>query len=128
MRLTRWAQEDAAVRVWGETDVLEVSAPLPGVLRVRLAPEARAGTLSFPRLASKRSFAVRPGPTGGEALEVDEQGELLRVTGGGLTLHLDRRSGAWRVTGDGTDTELARVLGSAGRGPHRPARAGRRAL
>ncbi len=117
MRLTRWAQEDAAVRVWGETDVLEVSAPLPGVLRVRLAPEARAGTLSFPRLASKRSFAVRPGPAGGEALEVDEQGELLRVTGGGLTLHLDRRSGAWRVTGDGTDTELARVLGWQGEAP-----------
>ncbi|CAM4419997.1 glycoside hydrolase family 31 protein [Deinococcus marmoris] len=100
MRLGQFVMESggAQVRVWGETDVLVVSAPLPGVLRVRLAPQARANGLSFPRLTEKRSFALRPDLPEAERLSVQEDGETLRVGGGGLTLHLNRVSGAWRVT------------------------------
>ena len=125
MRLGQFVTEggrDPQVRVWGETDVVVVSAPLPGVLRVRLAPQARANGLGFPHLPEKRSFAVCPDLPEAVPLNVQEDGETLRVRGGGLTLHLNRQTGAWRVTegGDGHGTperELTSVPGWSGEAP-----------
>lgn len=112
------------VRVWGESDVLVVSAPLPGVLRVRLFPEARANALGFPRVPVKRSFALRPDLPGGVTLNAAELDDELLVIGGGLSLRLDRASGAWRVsTGSGaTERVLVSALGWSGEAPtQRPA-------
>ncbi|MDR6219731.1 glycoside hydrolase family 31 protein [Deinococcus soli (ex Cha et al. 2016)] len=112
------------VRVWGESDVLVVSAPLPGVLRVRLFPEARANALGFPRMPVKRSFALRPDLPGGVTLNAAELDDDLLVIGGGLSLRLDRLSGAWRVsTGSGsTERVLVSALGWSGEAPtQRPA-------
>ncbi|WP_189069103.1 glycoside hydrolase family 31 protein [Deinococcus radiotolerans] len=96
------------VRVWGDADVLVVSAPLPGVLRARLFPEARANTLGFPRLSAKRSFALRPDLPMGAPLTATEEGSEVLIVGDGLSLRLDRVTGAWRVlTGSG---ESQRVL------------------
>lgn len=116
--------QGSEVRVWGETDVLVVSAPLPGVLRVRLAPQARASALSFPRLATKKSFALRPEIGTPQNLTVaEDEGELL-IAGGGLMLRVDQGSGAWRVvSGQGAAArELASALAWAGEAPvQRPA-------
>ncbi|MCD0166170.1 glycoside hydrolase family 31 protein [Deinococcus sp. 12RED42] len=103
--------QGSEVRVWGESDVLVVSAPLPGVLRVRLMPEARANSLGFPRAPVKQSFAVRPDLPGGLSLNAADLEDELLVIGGGLSFRLDRVSGAWQVlTGSGSS---ARVLVSA---------------
>ena len=111
--------QEGEVRVWGESDVLVVSAPVPGVLRVRLAPEARAGSLSFPRLGAKRSFAVRPDLAAPLTLSVQEADTTLTVVGGGLSLTLDRLSGAWQVgTGSGSSARvLVSALGWSGEAP-----------
>ncbi|PTA67730.1 glycoside hydrolase family 31 protein [Deinococcus arcticus] len=104
-------RQGTQVRAWGETDLLLVSAPLPGVLRVRLVPEARASALSFPRPAPKTSFALRPGLPEGVSLSASEQGHDLLIIGGGLGLKLDRRTGEWQVlSGSGPG---ARVLAEA---------------
>lgn len=103
--------QGSEVRVWGESDVLVVSAPLPGVLRVRLLPEARANSLGFPRAPVKRSFAVRPDLPAGLTLNAADLDDELLVIGAGLSFRLDRVSGAWQVlTGSGAS---ARVLVSA---------------
>lgn len=103
--------QGSEVRVWGESDVLVVSAPLPGVLRVRLLPEARANSLGFPRAPVKRSFAVRPDLPAGRTLNAADLDDELLVIGAGLSFRLDRVSGAWQVlTGSGAS---ARVLVSA---------------
>ncbi|PNY81995.1 glycoside hydrolase family 31 protein [Deinococcus koreensis] len=109
------AGQASEVLLWGETDALAVSAPLPGVLRLRLAPEARASSLSFPRLGAKRSFAVRPDLGAPLPLSVQEADTTLSVVGGGLSLELNRMSGEWQVsTGNGPGSgSAARVLVSA---------------
>ncbi|MFC6749970.1 glycoside hydrolase family 31 protein [Deinococcus aquaticus] len=100
--------QGSEVRVWGESDVLVVSAPLPGVLRVRLMPEARANSLGFPRAPVKQSFAVRPDLPDGLSLNAADLDDELLVIGGGLSFRLNRVSGAWQVlTGSGSS---ARVL------------------
>lgn len=107
------------VRVWGETDALLVSSPLPGVLRVRLAPEARSGSLAFPRLGRKASFALRPELGTPQPVTVAEDEEELLIGGGGLLLRLNLRSGAWRVlSGKGSAArELASALAWSGEAP-----------
>ncbi|MFB9993441.1 TIM-barrel domain-containing protein [Deinococcus oregonensis] len=111
MRLDHFAAEGTTVRVWGETDVVVVSLPLPGVLRLRLAPEARAGTYTFPRLPPKPSFAIRPDLAAPQAVQVREAGAELVIQGGDLTCLLNRETGAWIVL-DG-DLERGRVLAQA---------------
>ncbi len=60
MRLHTLRQDGALWRAWGETDVLELSCPAQGVLRLRLAADARAAYMSFPRLPVKQSLMLAP--------------------------------------------------------------------
>lgn len=96
LRLTDQTEDPHHLRLSGPRDVLEISAPLPGVLRLRHAPDALGRALTFPALPPKRSFAVLGSP--GLALNVREDGHLLEVSAGGLLLTLSRRSGQWQVS------------------------------
>ncbi|WP_157463458.1 glycoside hydrolase family 31 protein, partial [Deinococcus pimensis] len=106
--LTRHSLEGDVLRLWGRDDVLEVSAPLEGVLRLRHAPGARHSTLGFPALPEKRSFAVTH--EGHLPLDVTSSEEGWRVSAGGLRLDVDAASGLWSVT-DAGGHELARATG-----------------
>ncbi|MVN85769.1 alpha-glucosidase [Deinococcus sp. HMF7620] len=122
MRFTSFEAEQGGrqVRVWGAADLLVVSAPLPGVLRVRLLPEARAQSLNFPHPGPKASFALRPDLPESVALSVTEAGDTeLLVIGGGLALRLNRHTGAWQaLSGSGPSARvLAEALGWAGEAP-----------
>lgn len=90
--------------VWGDTDVLAISFPQAKTLRLRALPGALYTTFSYPEPPAKVSWAVLdrdPLP-----LNVEQEGQELRITGGGLTLTLDLTAGAWAV-GDSRGARLA---------------------
>ncbi|WP_407569712.1 glycoside hydrolase family 31 protein [Deinococcus altitudinis] len=60
MRLHTLRQDGALWRAWGETDVLELSCPAQGVVRLRLAAGARTAYMTFPRLPAKHSLMLAP--------------------------------------------------------------------
>ncbi len=97
MRLQTLRQEGPVYRAWGTTDVLELSCPAPGVLRLRLAAAAREAHMTFPQLPAKQSFMLAPGQPEPLALTLtgDEAG-VWHLTGGGLSVTVEQGSG--RVT------------------------------
>jgi alpha-glucosidase len=114
MRLTRLPAQRAdpphLLRLAGPQMALEVSAPLPGVLRLRHAAVAHHSS-STPQLAPKHSWAVpaasldQPQP-----LTVAEGGSgWLEIAGAGLTLRLDQATGTW-VAGSNGRKLLASTL------------------
>lgn len=97
MRLQTLRQEGPVYRAWGTTDVLELSCPAPGVVRLRLAAAAREAHMTFPGLPTKQSFMLAPGQPEPLALTLtgDEAG-VWHLTGGGLSVTVEQGSG--RVT------------------------------
>ncbi|WP_424951336.1 glycoside hydrolase family 31 protein [Deinococcus sp.] len=115
MRVQTLRQEGGLWRAWGETDVLELSCPAPGVMRLRLAAGARAAHMGFPRLPAKTSpmlAPVQPEPL--PLAQVEAGSGEWRLNGGGLSVCIERQTGRVTVqeltlTESGEDV-LGRVL------------------
>ncbi|MGY2895492.1 glycoside hydrolase family 31 protein [Deinococcus sp. UYEF24] len=108
MRLHTLRQDGALWRAWGETDVLELSCPAQGVLRLRLAAGARAAYMSFPRLPAKQSLmlappSAAPAPPDRQALNrpslnrqsLDREPEVPAL------VQTESAAGEWRLSGAG---------------------------
>jgi alpha-glucosidase len=85
-------------RAWGEVATVEITAPLPGVIRARFAPNAHTSSFLFPMLEAKSSWAViRDDALPIQALEEDG---LLSVESDGAHFELNLKSGAWKFWGE----------------------------
>lgn len=111
MTYSRFEVADDVLRVWGDSDALEVSFAHEGVARVRSAPRARANHVSFPKLPRKESFAVLGGER--QRLSVDDDEGRLTASGGGLTFTLSLAAGTWTVT-DADGHVLAELVAVSG--------------
>ncbi|RKH48815.1 alpha-glucosidase [Corallococcus interemptor] len=111
MHVTDAHVESHRLRLSGRHAVLEVSCPLPGVLRVRHAPVSSEIGFLHPVLPDKRSWAVVA--EGGHALKVERDGERVRVTAEGASLEVDAEPGTWRFM-DARGRELARCVDVSG--------------
>ncbi len=98
MRFQNSQQLPDHVTACGEVAAAEISAPLPGVIRARFAPNARTSSFLFPALEAKESWAV----IGNGLLPVQslEEGGLLSVEADGAHFELNLRSGAWKFWGE----------------------------
>ncbi|RKH14487.1 alpha-glucosidase [Corallococcus sp. CA053C] len=103
--------EPSRLRLSGRHAVLEVSSPLPGVLRLRHAPVSSEVGFLHPELPGKQSWAVTT--DGARPLEVKRDGERVHVSAEGVSLEVDVESGTWRFR-DADGRELARSLGVHG--------------
>lgn len=111
MRLSDLAKTPTLARLSGDLAAVEISCPLPGVLRVRHAPSSAAGCFTHPELPPRRSFAVEPG----EALPLDavREGDVVRVTASGVSLAVSLSPFAWTFSDD-AGRELARCEAISG--------------
>ncbi len=103
--------EPARLRLSGRHAVLEVSCPLPGVLRLRHAPVSSEVGFLHPELPAKQSGSVIA--EGSHALTVERDGDHVRVTAEGVSLEVDAESGTWRFR-DSQGRELARCVDVSG--------------
>ncbi|RKH42171.1 glycoside hydrolase family 31 protein [Corallococcus sicarius] len=103
--------EPSRLRLSGRHAVLEVSSPLPGVLRLRHAPVSSEVGFLHPELPGKRSWAVTA--DGARPLEVKRDAERVHVSAEGMSLEVDVETGTWRFR-DAGGRELARSLGVHG--------------
>ena len=110
MRVEGHAVNDESFRLWGENWALEVTAPLPGVLRVRHAPNNRFASPLHPQLPEKHSWAVVAGER--RPLRVSRSGEGWLVEADGAALAVDAAANWTFSAGDGR--ELARSRGFGG--------------
>jgi alpha-glucosidase len=103
--------EPYRLRLSGRHAVLEVSCPLPGVLRLRHAPVSSEVGFLHPELPARRSWAAVS--VGGEPVEVQRDGGRVRLRAEGASLEVDVETAAWRFLG-GDGQELARCLSVTG--------------
>ncbi|RKG64080.1 alpha-glucosidase [Corallococcus sp. CA054B] len=111
MHVTDAHVEPHRLRLSGRHAVLEVSCPLPGVLRLRHAPVSSEIGFLHPELPGKRSWSVIAEE--GHPLKVERDGERARVTAEGVSLEVDVESGTWRFQ-DAQGRELARCVDVSG--------------
>ncbi|CAM3281731.1 glycoside hydrolase family 31 protein [Corallococcus sp. ZKHCc1 1396] len=104
--------EPYRLRLSGRHAVLEVSSPLPGVLRVRHAPVSSEVGFLHPELPDKRSWAVVAAGSP-QRLDLQRTPERTRVTAGGVSLDIDVTSGLWSFR-DAAGRELARSVSVSG--------------
>ncbi len=105
MRVEEASVEPTRLHLWGPKGALEVRCPLPGVLRVRLAPHCSSVSFTHPELPPKRSWAVVA--EGERPLQVRREGASLQVRADGVALEVFPATGAW-VFRDEAGRELAR--------------------
>ncbi len=102
------AVEPARLRLWGPRAALEVSCPLPGVLRLRHAPSSATAGFLHPQLPARRSWAVVSGG-GLRPLDVKREGARIWIQAEDCALELSPSTGTWSFHGaDGR--ELARSV------------------
>ena len=87
------ATTSTSVRLAGRDAAGEISSPVPGVFRIRIAPKARATSPRFPELPPKTSFACEP--LAAQPLEVVRDGDVLVIE----ELRFDLATGAWSFAG-----------------------------
>ncbi|RYZ37786.1 MAG: alpha-glucosidase [Myxococcaceae bacterium] len=104
--------EPCRLRLSGRHAVLEVTSPLPGVLRVRHAPVSSEVGFTHPELPDKRSWAVvtdeKP-----QRLDIRSDAERVHVKAGSVSLEIARESGTWSFR-DASGRELARSTSVSG--------------
>lgn len=112
MRMNDLAIEPARLRLHGPQATLEVTCPLPGVLRLRHAPTSAAVGFLHPALPEKHSWAVvstgAPRP-----LTVTRETGRVRVRAEGAALEVELERGTWSFH-DADGRELARSTRVAG--------------
>ena len=107
MRLEDLSVEPTRVTFWGRRAALEVSCPLPGVLRLRHLP-ALQHTAPGPReLPPKQSWAVVEHQELPLSVRREEQGGVAVVVTEELSLEVSLARGTWRLL-DAAGRELAR--------------------
>jgi alpha-glucosidase len=116
MEFEHHAFDTHRVRLWGRRASVEISSPLPGVIRVRSSPSSAASSYGHPELPPKRSFAVIGGAP--QPIEVVPGGEAVIVRAGKARLVLLRATGKWGFA-HGEGRELAQCLETSGE--HQPA-------
>ncbi|QSQ24391.1 alpha-glucosidase [Pyxidicoccus parkwayensis] len=112
MRMTDLSIEPARLRLHGTQAALEVSCPLPGVLRLRHAPTSASVGFLHPELPDKQSWAVVSTP-GARPLEVTREEGRVRVRAEGVELRVELERGTWSFH-DADGRELARSTRVAG--------------
>jgi len=112
MRIEELAIEPARLRSWGPRATLEITCPLPGVLRLRHAPTSAIVGFLHPQLPAKRSWAVVPAD-GLRPLDVTREEGHVRVRAEGVALELATDRGTWSFR-DADGCELARCTRVAG--------------
>jgi alpha-glucosidase len=105
--------EPTRVTFWGQSAALEVSSPLPGVLRLRHLPSLGPSAHTLREVPSKQSWAVlehreRPLTVRREALS-----QVAVVGTEELSLEVLTAEGSWRLR-DAGGRELARCVGMSG--------------
>jgi alpha-glucosidase len=87
------------VRLHDRRRVIEIAAPLPGVLRVRHAPASLQTNAAHPVLPPKSSYAVCS-QAGDLPLVATTTADTTVVSAPGVSLHVDRRAGTFRLQDD----------------------------
>jgi alpha-glucosidase len=112
MDLTDASIEPARVHLWGARAAMEIRCPVPGVLRVRHAPQSAAATLVHPELSPKQSWAVVA--DGSIPLSVRRDGNILWISGPSVRLEIALPTGTWSFFGETDERPLARCESIAG--------------
>jgi alpha-glucosidase len=113
MRLHTLRQDGPLWRAWGETDVLELSCPAQGVVRLRLAAGARAAYMNFPRLPAKQSLMLAPQSAESRAVvpqSIDRR-SLERLPEPTALVQVAAGAGEWRLTGGGLNVCVSQADG-----------------
>ena len=115
MRFDDISTESNRVTFWGPRAALEVSSPLPGVLRLRHAPSLVHSAPAHRELVAKESWSVVEHARLPVSLRREEGSAVAVVATEGLSLEVTLATGAWRLR-DAAGRELGQcesVLGES---------------
>ena len=113
MRFDELSIETTRITFWGTRAALEVSHPLPGVLRLRHLPSWSARAAGPRALPAKHSWAVVEQRALPLSVREEAREDVTVVVAEGLSLEVFRATGAW-VLREGGGGELARCEGFSG--------------